>query len=125
SRRAILIDRDLPVLRHAPKRSAVLISQALRHLDDCFNTKFEVVGASNNDQARLRPQVSDQRLLHDSMIWRTSFIQEPGEIIVPGLIPTVGFHSYGNQYRWPNDLDQFTSAYVSSAFKTRFFGHLE
>jgi len=125
SQRSILIDRGLPVLVNSPERNSVFMSQALRHLDDCFDTEFEVVGASNDDQEGLLTRVPHSRVLPDEMIWRPHVRQKQGDIRAPETTPIIGFHSYGNQYRWPNNLKQFEAIYNSPEYETRFFGSLE
>src|SRR5690625_3122025 len=99
SQRSILIDRGLPVLVNSPERNSVFMSQALRHLDDCFDTEFEVVGASNDDQEGLLTGVPHSRVLPDEMIWSPHVRQKHGDIRAPETISIIRFHTYRNQYR--------------------------
>src|SRR5699024_3232705 len=50
--------------------------------------------------------------------------EEPEDIRPPSAKPVVGFHSYGNQYRWPANESVFKKAYVSAEYEARIFGHL-
>jgi len=43
----------------------------------------------------------------------------------PAGKPVVGFHSFGNKYRWPKDRSSFNSLYVSSTYETRFYGQVK
>lgn len=127
SSRSIVIDRQLPSLDGEVLRDPVLVSQSVRHLDKAFNNTFNIVGATSSDQERLCERIPNGRLLPDSMIWRAHIKESPKAIVSPrsGAIPIVGFHSYGNRYRWPVNSTVFRNVYISPHFKTRFFGSLE
>lgn len=124
SRRALVVDHELPFLSAGEKRTATLMGQTLLNLDGCFSSHFEVVGSTKHDQERLRNQVPATRLLPDHLIWNIHASRGPGQISPPSGVPIVGFHSYGNQYRWPSNDAVFSDVYVSRNFETRLFGHL-
>src|SRR5699024_2961925 len=123
--RGLVVDNQSPGLVGAETVSPVLFSQALEHLDSCFNASFRVVGATLADQNRISLQVPITRLLPDSLIWHIHISGEPKTIRSPKYTPIVGFHSYGNQYRWPSSEKAFCSAYKSTKFKTRFYGNIQ
>lgn len=125
SRRSIVIDHKLATLSGGEPRTPTILSQALRNLDDFFDTRFEITGATAEDYDRVEKLVPGQRLLPQSFTWHTHIRSEPSEISVPMGKPVAGFHSYGNQYRWPNNAEAFKQIYVSSNYTTRLFGHLE
>lgn len=124
SRRSIIVDHELPTLARAEERSPTLMSQSIRHLDKVFETTFEAVGATTYDQGRVRSRLPDVRVLADMMTWHTHLRQKPGIIETPKLTPVVGFHSYGNVYRWPTNKEDFSKVYISDDYQTRFFGQL-
>lgn len=123
SDRSIVIDHRLPALAGQDEKIGSLMVQSLQHLDICFSTTFEVVGATPEDQQRLYGQVPLSRLLPDSMVWKPHISKKPSGISAPDGMPVVGFHTYGNIYRWPSNADIFKSVYVSSGYETRFFGN--
>lgn len=123
--RSIVVDRQLPTLSGGEARTPVVYSQAIRNLDRVFNTRIEMSGGAVEDHARLRSVVPQERLLSDRLVWSTHIPEPQGEINPPTKKPVVGFHSYGNQYRWPNNADAFREIYVSDSYTTRLFGNLE
>lgn len=123
--RGILIKHEPSTLSGAEERSPVLLGEVLHHLDNCFGTRFEVVGASRIAQERIRCQIPTRRILPDRLIWNMYLNEGAGEVSAPEGMPRVGFHSYGNQYRWPSTRSTFEDAYVSSAFETRLYGNVE
>lgn len=125
SGRSIVIDHELPGLAGGEVRSASTIARILQHLDKAFDTMFEVVGATDEDQGRLLYRAPNRRRLPDSFVWDTHLAENPGEITAPTSTPIVGFHSYGNKYRWPTNKGVFESIYVSERYRTRLFGSLE
>lgn len=125
SRRSVVIDHRLPSLSAGEPRTPTVMRQALRNLDQVFRSTFKVVSSTSTDQNRLRETVPANRVLPNSLIWNTHLNRVPGEIIVPRGMPVVGFHSYGNQYRWPNNAEQFKRIYTSSSFSTKLYGNLE
>lgn len=124
SRRSILIEHELPALSGREHRSPASVMQSLRHIDSTFDTTFEVVGATRSDHDRLRQQIPTQRLLPESLIWSAHLNGELAPIRPPESKPLVGFHSYGNQYRWPSSDTVFSELYVSSEYKTRLYGNV-
>ena len=125
SHRSVVIQHTLPRLSATERRTPSYAPQALLHLDESFGTTFQVVGATIEDQVRLRQSMPNSRLLPDEMLWKVHLRDNLGKIVPPTRIPVVGFHSYGNKYRWPNNVEQFNSVYVSPDFRTKLFGQLE
>lgn len=125
SHRSIIVDRELPTLSRAPERLPTAYLQSLSHLEVTFGSYFEIVGATDRDQERLREAVPPSRLLHDSMIWRTHVPNPSAEIRPPTKKPIVGFHTYGNKYRWPRNKQIFYDVYLSDLHETHFSGQLE
>lgn len=123
--RSVAIEQKLVSLADIESRTPTFIPQALVNLDACFETRFEVVGATQEDQAQLRETVPAARVLGDELTWWTHVSEEPGDIVVPTPMPIVGFHSDSNRYRWPNTLEQFKSVYVSDEYTTRFYGQVK
>lgn len=123
SHKSIVIHHELPTLSGAGPRSAVFMGQALKYIDTTFRNKFQVVGATISDQHFLRERVPKERLLPDKMIWSPHVEREMGEVEPPQATPIVGFHTYGNIYRWPSSKDDFSRVYISSEYRTRFYGH--
>lgn len=124
SRRSVLVERELPFLSGAPERLPTSPAQALSHLDRTFDSYFEIVGASKRDQERVAASVPPSRLLPDSFIWRTHVDRPAVEIRPPIGKPVVGFHSYGNKYRWPHNKQVFRDVYISNLYETHFSGQL-
>src|SRR5699024_788824 len=122
--RAVVIDQKTAALSGSEERTPTLLSQSLQNLDTCFETYFEVVGSTLEDQRRLSEQVPASRLLSDELTWYIHVPEEPEDIRPPSAKPVVGFHSYGNQYRWPANESVFKKAYVSAEYEARIFGHL-
>src|SRR5699024_6981049 len=125
SRRSIAIEHSQASLEIEESRTSSYPPKALAHLDACFGTHFEVVGASEDEQNLLKMTVPPGRLLSDEMIWRTPILEDPGEVRLPSTLPVVGFHSNSNQYRLPNTREQFESVYLSDGFTTRFYGQVK
>src|SRR5699024_8728973 len=101
--RAIVVEHELPKLKGGPERRASRLAQCLEHFDGAFVSKFQAVGAHLEDQRRLRLAVPAGRILPDDMIWNPHSNDEPGQIDVPCDVPVVGFHTFGNIYRWPSN----------------------
>jgi len=125
SRRAIVVDRGLPTLSGSKKRLPTSYGQALSNLDRAFASSFGIVGATDQDQMRLATLVPKSRLLPDSMIWYPHIRESAADIIPPIGQPVVGFHTFGNKYRWPANAAVFRDVYLSEAYDTHFFGQLD
>ena len=123
-RRAVVIDQKSATLSGSEDRTPTLLSQSLRNLDSCFETQFKIVGTTIEDQRRLDKQVPALRRLSDEMTWYMHVSEEAEDIRLPSAEPVVGFHSYGNQYRWPANENVFKSVYLSEEYDTFLFGHL-
>jgi len=123
TRRALVVEHGLPKLKGGPERRATLFAQCLEHLDTAFATVFKAVGANIEDQLRLSSAVPEARMLPDEMIWAPHSNAEPGQISTPSDVPVVGFHTFGNRYRWPSNAKVFDDVYVSNEYATRFLGN--
>ncbi|WP_022871633.1 glycosyltransferase family 2 protein [Yaniella halotolerans] len=125
SHRGLVVERKLATLSGSEQRSAYYLRTSLQNLDAAFDTEFDVVGATAADQSRLRRSIGRGRVLPDSMTWSTHINEYPAMVVPPSEEPVVGFHSYGNQYRWPSNVAAFKSVFHSEDFKTRFMGNLD
>jgi len=125
SKRSVVVDHMLPTLVGGEPRTPTIFAQALGNLDRFFNTRFEVAGGTADRHIQLQRLVPQSRLLPDDMVWHTHIGERPGTVTLPAGKPTVGFHSYGNKYRWPNNADTFRQIYSSETFSTRFYGQLD
>ena len=125
SRRSILIHHELPDLVGREDRSPVLLAQAVRNLDRCFDTRFEVTGANKYDYDWLQASSPRGRLLPSRLTWHPVLDEKPHEVSMPDATPIVGFHSHGNAYRWPATQDEFAEIYGSPEFDTRVFGNVK
>jgi len=122
---SVVIDREPATLSGAQTRLPTNYSLALRTLDKVFDSQFKIVGATDRDQARLATRVPAVRLLPNSLIWRSHVGEASSDIASPQNKPIVGFHSFGNKYRWPNNTSVFRQVYLSDEYDTHFFGQLE
>jgi glycosyltransferase involved in cell wall biosynthesis len=125
SHRGVIVDNEPPALYGSTPRAPTDYVSALRNLERCFNTDFRVVGASRKDQKRIRDFIPDQRILSDTQIWHPHIRGAFAEVSLPNGRPVVGFHSYGNHYRWPSNLEEFELVYCSPNFATRFYGNVQ
>lgn len=124
SKRSIVIEQKQVSLADVEPRIPSYPPQALARLDACFETHFEVIGASEDEQNQLKMTLPQARLLPDEIIWRTHVSESPSEVRAPTGVPVVGFHSNSNQYRLPNTREQFEKVYISDTFATRFYGQV-
>lgn len=120
--RGIAIYDELPKLKGSEERNATSLYQTLTNLDRCFSIDFQVVGTSPILQTRIREQLPPARVLDDSCVWRSHLSTKLGNVNPPNSRPTVGFHSFGNKYRWPTNLRDFKKLYFSENFDTMFYG---
>lgn len=125
SQRSILVDRHMASLKGANIRSPTLMGQALQNLDLCFGSRFEVVGSTSQEQGALERQVPVQRILRNELLWRPHLREKPSTPSEVSGVPVVGFHSYGNSYRWPSTAVSFESVYVSSKYRTHLYGNTD
>lgn len=125
SRRSIIIDHRFPTLSGAEERDSYLLSQVLQNLDYSFNTEFRVVSSTIDDQRLLREVVPSHRVLQNDLVWNPHLRSTPGQIRSPKSVPVVGFHSYGNRYRWPSNTRDFYKIYISSEYVTAIYAHGE
>jgi len=122
---AVVVERELPELSGAPRRSPTEFKTSLKNLDRTFNVTFQIVGATTKDQENLEPKVPKTRLLSGDLVWYPHVDYSPEKIVNPTGKPIVGFHSYGNKYRWPKNREIFNSVYVSDLYETRLFGQVQ
>ena len=120
--RGVAIYDELPKLTFAEERNATSLYQALENLDHCFRTDFQVVGTSHVLHRRIQKQIPPMRVLDDNYIWRSHLRTQPGMAATPKTHPVVGFHSFGNKYRWPTNLTEYRKIYSSENFATKFYG---
>lgn len=124
SHRGVIVDHERPGLYGATPRNPTNYVYTLRNLEKCFDTNFEVVGASSREQKRLREVIPYRRILSDAQVWTPHIRGSLAEVSLPCERPIVGFHSYGNHYRWPTNLKEFKLVYCSDNFTTRFYGNV-
>jgi glycosyltransferase involved in cell wall biosynthesis len=125
SHQSILVERELATLSGASERRPLDFLRSLENLDKTFHTKFKIIGATENDQSELANRVPSSRLLPVDLMWYPHVKYEAADIEPPSGKPVVGFHSFGNKYRWPRDRSTFKSIYVSDIFETRFYGQVQ
>lgn len=124
SQRSILVEKRLPTLSGAADRFPTDYLQVLSYLDRTFDTYVQIVGATNRDHETVAARVPFSRVLHNSMIWRTHLNECSVKARPPVGKPVVGFHTYGNKYRWPRNSKIFADVYLSDFYETRFTGQL-
>jgi len=124
-RRGIVVHDKGAVLKNSDGGEAFHPRIVLKHLDKSFNTYFSLVGAAREDQDGLKDQLPPARLLENRHIWSTHIATVPSTIKAPKQQPVVGFHSFGNKYRWPADRQKFETLYLSGDHKVLFYGMLK
>lgn len=122
---ALVIHDNGTGLRTARRGQASHPTTVLRHLDHGFDTTFRIVGATHEDQGHLKRQVPENRLLSEDFLWKPHIATEPLTIQEPGERPIVGFHSYGNKYRWPTNRETFEAVYQFEGVDTFFYGNVK
>lgn len=123
--RGVVVDDKGIFLKDAVRRDATYPKFVLQNLDQSFNTPFQIVGAGDEEQGELRDQLPPRRVLPEDFVWHTHIVAEPMRIRPPGEEAVVGFHSFGNKYRWPSTKLEFETAYFSRNHKTLFYGLLK
>lgn len=118
----LLVEDKGVSLSGTTRREAANVKQALQNLDNGFDITFEVVGASKKEHHNLHNNVPPARLHDDKLIWETHVHAEPAEISAPSDTPVIGFHSFGNKYRWPANQQVFKTVYFSNDHKTMLYG---
>ena len=121
-RRGIVVHDAGSPLKGAVKKTAAHPVVVLRHLDTSFNSSFYIVGADLNSHEELASYLPHRRLL--SAHWKTPLSASKGNIREPGTPPVVGFHSFGNRYRWPSTRETFQEVYSSDDYATVFYGNV-
>lgn len=123
--RGVVVDDKGALLRGAERREAMYPKTVLQHLDRSFDSYFQIVGAAKEEQETLRDQLPYDRLLDDRYIWFTHIEGESKTIRPPHDTPVVGFHSFGNKFRWPASREQFEIVYKSGGHESVFYGLLD
>lgn len=125
SRQGLVVHHELPELAGAESRTPVIFEQTLRNLDSFFKTEFQITGTTTQERNRLEQILPTERVSPESLIWYPSLSQQAQNIRTPGGTVTVGFHSYGNVYRWPATKSIFESVYHSDYYRTMFYGNVK
>lgn len=120
----VVIDDHGIALRGAAQRDPSNLRQVLQHLDASFKVDFKIAGASVEEHDRLPKVVPPQRVLDERFVWTQHVPDDPGKISPPSATPVVGFHSFGNKYRWPSTSAKFRSVYFAENHRTKFYGRI-
>lgn len=121
SQAIVVEDRGIR-LKGAEERTPSNPRQVLEHLDSSFCSNFRIVGGTHRDHESLSSVLPPRRLLDKRFVWKTHILDEPGVIRPPSSIPVVGFHSFGNKYRWPSYKSTFETIYCSGDYDFLFYG---
>lgn len=121
-RRGIVVHDAGVLLKGAVRKSPAHPAVVLRHLDTSFKTSFYIAGADLNSHEALESCLPQRRLLNEP--WKTPIDPNKGTVRTPSVPPVVGFHSFGNKYRWPSTRETFQNVYISSDFRTFFYGNV-
>lgn len=123
-RRGVVVHDTGVTLKGARSKDAAYPSVVLRHLDQSFNTSFSIVGASREDHDDLKLHVPNGRLLDNHLTWSTHIAMSSRSIRKPGKQAVIGFHCFGNKYRWPSTREVFQQVYVSDDYPSLFYGNI-
>jgi len=121
----IVVEHEPPSLSTREERTPTSILQAVQSLDAAFGTAFKAVGATFRDHRKLLRILPNSRVLEDKFVWTQHVQGSFTEIEPPDIRPIVGFHCYGNHYRWPTTEKQFEDVFVNTAYSTRLYGNLK
>ena len=121
-RRGVVVHDSATLLKDAVKKNSAHPATVLRHLDASFTSSFSIVGADPDSHEELRAYVPQQRLLND--YWKNPIDVEKGNVRNPGVPHVVGFHSFGNKYRWPSTRETFQQVYTFDDHTTIFYGNV-
>lgn len=122
--RGLVVDDQGALLKKAENSVASDARTVLDHLDRSFNVYFRMVGAAYEDHQRLINELPPNRLLGSQHIWTPHIHEEASTIRAPRQKPVVGFHSFGNQYRWPGNRKIFNKVYPGDEYDILFYGVL-
>lgn len=123
--RGVVVDDKGTFLRDAESREASHPRLVLHHLDQSFSASFEIVGAGCEEQTALQEVLPPRRVLPEDFVWHTHILTAPAEIRPPRENAVIGFHSFGNKYRWPSTKAEFETVYFSGKHATLFYGLLK
>lgn len=118
-----IIDRPA-TLEPSDGREATSILQALHNLDRCFDTRFQVIGTTERVNRGLMRAVPPRRFMGKDYQWHSHVRLPASEIEPPRSVPVVGFHTFGNVYRWPSNQRTLEEIYFSDSHVTKFYGQL-
>src|SRR5699024_12013925 len=65
------------------------------------------------------------RVLEDRFIWNHHIDSAPATLRSSKRKPVIGFHSFGNKFRWPSTLETFQTIYSADKHETLFYGLLK
>src|SRR5699024_6124720 len=99
----VVVDDKGIGLKNGDERDPSNARELLTNLDLSFNTDFKMVGATHQEQERLSTLLPPDRILNERWVWNTHILSAPARIEPPSKSPVVGFHTFGNKYRWPSD----------------------
>src|SRR5699024_9319722 len=121
----VVIDDKGALLKSSLRREASCPRLVLEHLDAAFDTKFQFVGAANEEHEQLMNQLPPDRVLEDRFIWNHHIDSAPATLRSSKRKPVIGFHSFGNKFRWPSTLETFQTIYSAYKHETLFYGLLK
>src|SRR5699024_6701861 len=124
TQRGIVVVESTARLKGAQEKQATNFIQALRQLDYCFETKFEIVGTSGSVQRKIETIIPRTRVLDDDFLWNTHVPMSAASVSAPKQPSKLGFHTFGNIYRWPSSKEIFSTVYFGDGYQTRFYGQL-
>jgi len=123
--RGVVVDDKGALLTSSLRREASCPRLVLEHLDEAFDTKFQFVGAANEEHEQLMNQLPPDRVLEDRFIWNPHIDSAPAPLRSSKRKPVIGFHSFGNKFRWPSTLETFQTIYSVDKYETLFYGLLK
>lgn len=120
--RGVVVDDRGALLKRSANREAASPRLVLENTDQAFNITFQIVGAAREDHDHLKNQLPPGRLLDDRFIWHPHIESKPAVLQYPRGKPVIGFHSFGNKFRWPSSLETFQTVYQSDEYSAFFYG---
>ncbi|WP_310172475.1 glycosyltransferase family 2 protein [Enteractinococcus fodinae] len=120
--RGVVVHETGSLLKGAVKKSLAHPARVLRHLETSFNSSFHMAGGDLNSHEALESYLPQQRLLNEP--WKTPIEANKGTVREPSPPPVVGFHTFGNKYRWPSTRETFQNVYTSGEYRTLFYGNV-
>lgn len=121
-RRGIVVHDFGTTLKGAALKSAADPVVVLRNLDKSFNAYFSIVGPDVDNHKKLQSYVPQSRL--GDKHWKIPLNSVNSIVRKPGTPPVIGFHSFGNKYRWPSTRETFHQVYSVRDYQSFFYGNL-